>query len=93
MKILGIGIRQLRNRLQSPNFPEYISKHRLKEDRNERRDVLDTPCIVAGVEYKSAGSASRALGITRYEMKCRLASPDYPDYISPGIPKKSGRTS
>ena len=87
MKIFGIGIRQLRNRLQSPNFPEYISKHRLKEeDSNKRRNVLDTPCIVAGVEYKSAGSASRALGITRYEMKCRY-------YISPGIPKKSGRTS
>ena len=89
MRVLGIGIRQLRNRLQSFDFPDYVSK--LHPKINAKKGCARLDCNVAGVECKSAGSASRALGITPYEMKCRLASLDYPDYISPRIPKKQGR--
>lgn len=83
---LGLDVASLCYRLKSSNFPEYISK--LHPKINVKKDYLPIDCSVAGIEYKSAKSASRALGITPYEMRHRLASPDYPDYISPRIPKK-----
>lgn len=84
---LGTGAAKLRYRLKSSNFPEYVSKHHPKIDV-----ARSISCSVAGVEYRNAGEASRNLGISYYEMQCRLASPDYPDYISPHISKKPTKT-
>ena len=83
-KALKIGEHILRSRLRSSNFPEYVSEHRAKE---KRRRYL-SPCSVAGVEYRSIGYAAKKLGITDSMMRRRLASPNYPDYVSPGILKK-----
>ena len=80
---LGVYTSGLRIRLRSPNFPEYVSKHHPK--KNTGRFV---PCSVAGVEYKSVGSAAGDLGISYGEMTRRLVSPDYPDYVCAKYPKK-----
>ena len=83
-KALKIGNHKLRGRLRSSNFPEYVSGHRAKEKR--RRHPV--PCSVAGVEYRSIVCAAKKLGITEGEMRTRLTSLDYPDYVSPYISKK-----
>ena len=49
---------------------------------------MGIPCSVAGIEYKFIGSATMKLGISYNEMKRRLASFDYPDYVCDKIPKK-----
>lgn len=82
-KALGISIGKLLTRLQSSNFPEYVSKHHPK--RHTRGFV---PCSVAGVEYKSIGYAARDLGIHYNEMTHRLVSPDYPDCVCEKRPKR-----
>lgn len=82
-KILGFHINGLRRRLKSSTFPDYISKHHPKE---KRRVIV--PCSVAGVDYKSVGSAARDLKVRYDEMKRRLASTDYPDYVCDKYPKK-----
>lgn len=70
-----------------PNFPEYISQRR-EEHRNKKRLL---PCSVAGVEYKFILEASRVLEMLDYEVKRRLASFDYPDYVCATIPKKTSK--
>ena len=82
---LGLNVGTLRYRLRSSNFPNYTSKHHPKGVK-KRYPCIE--CNVGGVQYSSARQASIALGITYYKMKCLLASPDYPDYISPLVPKK-----
>lgn len=82
-RALGVYITTLQIRLYSPDFPEYVSKYKRKI-----RFIQRIPCNVAGVEYKSVLSASKELGISHNEMRRRLASADYPDYISPRISKK-----
>lgn len=83
-KALGIYVTVLRGRLQSSNFPGYVSQHHTKKHRRKKF----IPCSVAGVEYSSTGVASRDLGISAALLKSRLASLDYPDYICAEIPKK-----
>ena len=79
---LGIYTRTLRRRLQSSNFPEYVSKHLPKKDSR-----TFVSCCVAGIEYKSIGDAARETGIHYKEMVSRLTSPDYPDYVCEKRPK------
>ena len=83
-KVLGIEINRVRYRLRSSNFANYISKYHPKEGRK-----TFLPCNVAGIEYKSIGSAARELGISPGQMKRRLTSFDYPDYVCSKHPKKS----
>ena len=80
---LGCYTSGLRIRLQSSNFPEYVSKHRPKK---ERRTFVS--CSVAGVEYRSIGDAAREAGVHYREMVRRLVSPDYPDYVCDKRPKR-----
>ena len=87
-EILGIGIGTLRYRPLSSNFPKYVSK--LHPKRKVIKSYARIECSIAGIKYKSANSASIALGISHHEMKCRLAPPDYPNYISPRVPKQDG---
>ena len=87
VKALGIGIRKLRNYLQSPNHPEYVSKYRKEEHRDKKS--IGIPCSVAGIEYQSIRSAAEDLGISLGKMNRRLASYDYPDYACDKIPKKA----
>lgn len=81
---LGIDTSTLRGRLRSPNFSEYVSKYKLKTAL-----IMRLACSVAGIEYKSVSSAAKDLGISYHEMKSRLASFDYPDWVCDDIPKKS----
>ena len=88
-KILKIDYGTLRYRMRSPNFPEYISKYHPKKVRcsgnGSKRYV---PCSIAGVQYKSITLASRDLGLPQHEIKRRLTSFDYPDYVCDKHPKK-----
>ena len=84
---LGTGAAKLRYRLKSSNFPEYISESHPKIDV-----VRNISCSIAGIEYRNAGEASRKLGIPYHETQRRLAAPDYPDYVSPHIPKRPTKT-
>ena len=86
VKALGIGIRKLRNYLQSPNHPEYVSKYRKEEYRDKKSRGI--PCRVAGIEYESIKSAAEDLGISLGKINRRLASFDYPDYACDKISKK-----
>lgn len=80
---LGLYASGLRIRLESTNFPEYISKHRPKKYRR-----AFVSCCVAGIEYRSIGDAARDLGISYGELKHRLVSSDYLDYVCAKRPKK-----
>lgn len=82
-KDLGIDIRTLRKRLISSNFYEYTSKYYTKI-----KCEPFIPCSVAGIEYKSIRDAAKELGIYSHELKRRLSSDDYPDYICAKYPKK-----
>lgn len=82
-KDLGIDIRTLRKRLMSSNFCEYTSEYHTKVESKPF-----TPCSVAGVEYMSIRDAAKELGIYSHELKRRLYSDDYPDYICAKYPKK-----
>ena len=86
-EILGLRVATLRYRIKSSNFPEYVSTYH-KKIKVEKRGG----CSVAGVEYRSILSASIEIGISHYEMMYRLASLDYPDYISSHIAKKPSKT-
>lgn len=50
-----------------------------------------SPCTVNGVNYKSEGSAAKALGIYVTVLRCRLRSSNFPEYISRHHPKKYRR--
>ena len=84
-KALNIGLGTVRHRLQSSNYPGYVSKHHPKKDCSNENLV---PCSIAGIEYESVRQAARALGISPYKVKHRLASFDYPDYVCAEYPKK-----
>ena len=86
---LGISEGSLRSRLRSPNFPEYISRHRPKVADRSRKH----PCAVDGVEYKSERAATDALGIEIAVLHNRLRSSNYPDYISKYHPKENRKKS
>ena len=89
MRILGIGIRQIRNRLQSPDYPGYVSKRRVKRrDDKKGGDKADAPCSVDGVEYESVKAAAKDLGISTSGLKYRLRSRSFPNYISEHHPKR-----
>ena len=91
IKVLGIGVRELRNRLQSPDFPEYVSKYRKKEYGNKKMRQKKNPCTIAGVHYESEFAAAKALGIGTSVAVFRLKSSNYPDYISKYHPKEGRR--
>ena len=83
-KALGILTTTLQNRLTSPIFPEYRSKHRPKKSFGRKL----IPCSVDGIEYRSIGSAARELGISPHQMRSRLTSFDYPGYVCAEYPKR-----
>lgn len=85
---LGIGTGKVRTRLCSSNFPEYVSEYHTKIDVVRR-----IQCSVAGVKYRSIGLAARELKISYGEMKNRLASFNYPDYVCAEVPKKTPKYS
>ena len=85
---LGISRVTLRLRLISPNFPEYRSKHHPKRELER----IFIPCCVYGVEYRSIKSASKELGIYPNEIRRRLVSFDYPNYVCANLPKKPSKT-
>ena len=83
-KKLKIKNDTISNRLRSFDFPDYICDEYPKKPPKKRH-----PCTIDGVEYKSIRSASRDLGISCYEIKCRLAYFDFPNYVCDKIPKKA----
>lgn len=88
-RILKIDYGTLRYRMRSPNFPEYISKyHPKKVHRSRNNSKRYVPCSIAGVQYKSIKLASRDVGLPQHEIKRRLTSFDYPDYVCDKHPKK-----
>ena len=87
---LGLDAGGLRYRLMSSNFPEYVSAHHKKMNVSKR--YVRIGCSVAGVEYNSVRSAQITLGISHYEIEYRFGSFDYPDYVSPRIPKEPSTT-
>ena len=87
-RAFGIRVSVLRNRLRSSSYPEYTSRYQIKEGRRKRA----VSCRVDGVEYASVTDAARKLGLSITVLRTRLASPDFPDYICAGIPKKPPET-
>ena len=83
-KALGILAGTLRNRLLSPHYPQYISKHHPKREAKPR----GYPCVVEGIEYESEQAAGNALGIHSTLVAHRLRSPNFPEYISKRLPKR-----
>lgn len=86
-KTLGIATETIRWRLLSPSFPDYTSKYYPKKSGKKRLFA----CNIAGVKYRSITSASKELELSPYEIKYRLASVEYPDYVCDGIPKEPSK--
>ena len=86
-KTLGITLNLLQNRLRSPNYPGYISKHRPKVEAKPQ----ERPCTINGVEYESQKAAARVLGISESALRYRFLSPNYPEYASEYHPRVDAR--
>ena len=84
-KALGISVIGLQTRLRSSNFPGCVSKYRPKIQRKNPR----VRCSIKGVEYASVADVARKFKIPHTTVFNRLQSPNYPDYISADIPKKT----
>ena len=86
-KDLGITSNVLKNRLRSPNFPDYISEHHPKRPRGSTERKTHS-CTIGGIEYESLSAAAKGLGISLSTLKNRLLSPNFPDYASKHYPKR-----
>lgn len=89
-KVLGVSIATVRHRLQSPNFPRYVSKYHPKKKLRKAPD-RGYPCIIEGVHYKSEHEAAKDLKTDVANVINRLQSSNSPGYISKHYPKKSRR--
>ena len=89
-KDLGVSSATVLNRLQSPNFPGYVSKDHPKRKPRKAQD-RSSPCTIDGVRYESIRAAAEALELGVDTLKVRLQSSNYPGYVSKHHPKKSRR--
>lgn len=84
-RTLGITLITVRSRLRSSNFPEYISKYHPKAKR--KRKIASIACTIKGVKYVLIATASKKLKMNISTISRRLASFNFPDYVSADVPK------
>ena len=84
-RALKVQPNTVRKRLRSSNFPEYISEHHEKIKR--KKPTASIRCIIKRVEYASVADASKKLKMGSSTIYYRLKAPNFPDYVSPDIPK------
>lgn len=85
-KTLGTGVMLLKRRLISSDFPNYISEHRTKVQR-QSMIASKIPCTIKGVDYASISDAAKKFRVSTFKICNQLKSFDYPDYICANIPK------
>lgn len=90
-RALGIYVGVLKNRLNSSNFPEYVSKHHKKIKHT--KNTAPMPCTIKGIEYPSITNAARELRESPNTIYNRLISFNFPDYVCADIPKKTPKYS